>query len=156
MCGVHPLSCCLPEQDACSAVAINSSWAKAHWRKAVALRGLKRMPEAVQAFHQASCILKGTRLPSSLPNCPFRGSSLLKALELELQTQVSTSIVLARSEDIQRTFSQMVSVPQRERERVVSGDQECEQALWAAIQRLTQEQLGQAILDSISRSISQV
>ena len=41
-------------------------------------------------------------------------------------------------------------------ERLVSGDQECEQALWAAIQRLTQEQLGQAILDSLSRSISQV
>ena len=37
-----------------------------------------------------------------------------------------------------------------------SGDQECEQALWAAIQRLTQEQLGQGILDSLSSSISQV
>ena len=43
-------------------MAINASWAKAHWRKAVALRGLKRMPEAVQAFHQASCILKGASL----------------------------------------------------------------------------------------------
>lgn len=41
-------------------------------------------------------------------------------------------------------------------ETLVSGDQECEQALWAAIQRLTQEQLGQGILDSLSRSISQV
>ena len=56
------LSWRLPKQDACSAVAINASWAKAHWRKAVAFRGLKRMPEAVQAFHQASCILKGARL----------------------------------------------------------------------------------------------
>ena len=45
-------------------MAINSSWAKAHWRKAVALRGLKRMPEAVEAFHRATCILKGVRLPS--------------------------------------------------------------------------------------------
>lgn len=49
-------------QDASSAVAINSSWAKAHWRKAVALRGLKRFLEAVQAFHQASVILKGEYL----------------------------------------------------------------------------------------------
>ena len=41
-------------------------------------------------------------------------------------------------------------------DRLISGDQECKQALWAAIQRLTQEQLGQGILDALSRSISQV
>lgn len=46
-------------QDACAAVAINPTWAKSHWRKGMALRGLKRFPEAVQAFHQASIILKG-------------------------------------------------------------------------------------------------
>lgn len=46
-------------QDACSAVAINPTWAKTYWRKGVALRGLKRFPEAVQAFYQASIILKG-------------------------------------------------------------------------------------------------
>ena len=49
-------------QDACSAVAVSSGWAKAHWRKGVALRGLKRFPEAVQAFHQASVLLKGSSL----------------------------------------------------------------------------------------------
>jgi len=37
-----------------------------------------------------------------------------------------------------------------------AGDKECEQALWAAIQRLTLEQLGQAILELLSKSISQV
>ena len=37
-----------------------------------------------------------------------------------------------------------------------AGDKECEQALWAAIQRLTLEQLGQAILEILSKSISQV
>ncbi len=62
-------------------MAINSSWAKAHWRKAVALRGLKRMPEAVQAFHQASCILKGARLLSTLLKWLSRGSSLWEASE---------------------------------------------------------------------------
>ncbi len=49
-------------QDACSAVAVSSAWAKAHWRKGVALRGLKRFPDAVQAFHQASALLKGALL----------------------------------------------------------------------------------------------
>ena len=37
-----------------------------------------------------------------------------------------------------------------------AGDKECERALWAAIQRLTLEQLGQSILDLLSKSISQV
>ena len=46
-------------QDACSAVAIGPTWAKSHWRKGAALKGLKRFPEAVQAFYQASIILKG-------------------------------------------------------------------------------------------------
>ena len=68
-------------------MAINASWAKAHWRKAVALRGHKRMPEAVQAFHQASCILKGARLLSFLPKCCSRGSSLPDASKLERQAQ---------------------------------------------------------------------
>ena len=66
-------------------MAINASWAKAHWRKAVALRGLKRMPEAVQAFHQASCILKGARLLLFLPDCCSRGSSLWEASGYLLQ-----------------------------------------------------------------------
>ena len=68
-------------------MAINSSWAKAHWRKAVAFRGLKRMPEAVQAFHQASCILKGARLLASLPDWLCRGFSLLEASKLASQAQ---------------------------------------------------------------------
>ena len=46
-------------QDACAAVAISPTWAKTHWRKGAALRGLKRFPEAVQALYQASSILKG-------------------------------------------------------------------------------------------------
>ena len=37
-----------------------------------------------------------------------------------------------------------------------AGDKECEDALWAAIQRLTLEQLGQGILDLLSKSISEV
>ena len=52
-------------QDACSAVAVSAAWAKAHWRKGVALKGLKRFPEAVQAFHQASVLLKGRSPPKS-------------------------------------------------------------------------------------------
>ncbi len=60
-------------QDACSAVAVSSGWAKAHWRKGVALRGLKRFPEAVQAFHQASVLLKG-----SILCCTAHTSSYLK------------------------------------------------------------------------------
>ena len=39
---------------------------------------------------------------------------------------------------------------------LLAGDKECERALWAAIQRLTLEQLGQSILDLLSKSISQV
>ena len=54
---VRKCNMCL--QDACSAVAINPMWAKTYWRKGVALRGLKRFPEAVQAFYQASINLKG-------------------------------------------------------------------------------------------------
>ncbi len=53
-------------QDACSAVAVSSGWAKAHWRKGVALRGLKHFPEAVQAFHQASILLKGRHISGIL------------------------------------------------------------------------------------------
>lgn len=37
-----------------------------------------------------------------------------------------------------------------------AGDKECEQALWAAIQRLTLEQLGQCILELLSKPVSQV
>ena len=37
-----------------------------------------------------------------------------------------------------------------------AGDKECEDAMWAAIQRLTLEQLGQGTLDLLSKSISEV
>lgn len=40
--------------------------------------------------------------------------------------------------------------------RTHAGEKECEQALWGAIQRLTLEQLGQSILDLVSKSASQV
>ena len=46
-------------RDAELTVAAAPLWPKAHWRQGAALRELKRMPEAVAAFHRAWQLNKG-------------------------------------------------------------------------------------------------
>jgi Flp pilus assembly protein TadD len=46
-------------QEAEAAACLNPDWCKVHWRRGAALKELKRLPEAVLAFHRAWQLSKG-------------------------------------------------------------------------------------------------